>query len=183
MLDKQQVRFLIAGCVNTAIDFLLLNVMTLALGAPVLLANTVSVLFGIVLSYVLNHFFVFRYPEPVRIRTFLTFFAVTGFSSLVLQNVVIWLFEGLFGTTFGRSLLFLGDEAGNAILAINVAKAAAVLVGLIWNFAFYRLVIFRPKVEASVSLEPDAALSAPAPRPPQDGSAGSTDRPENEPVG
>lgn len=143
LFEKQQVRFLAAGSVNTAIDFVLLNIMTLALGAPVLIANSVSVVFGICLSYVMNHFFVFRYPDRVTVKRFLQFFAVTGFSSLVIQNVIIWLFEMLFGTSFGRSLLFLGSDADNNVLAINFAKAVAVLAGLVWNFAFYRLVVFR----------------------------------------
>lgn len=143
LFEKQQVRFLAAGSVNTAIDFVLLNIMTLALGAPVLIANSVSVIFGICLSYVMNHFFVFRYPDRVTVKRFLQFFAVTGFSSLVIQNVIIWLFEMLFGTSFGRSLLFLGSDADNNVLAINFAKAVAVFAGLVWNFAFYRLVVFR----------------------------------------
>ncbi|WP_082481023.1 GtrA family protein [Rathayibacter sp. Leaf299] len=143
LFEKQQVRFLAAGSVNTAIDFVLLNIMTLALGAPVLIANSVSVVFGICLSYVMNHFFVFRYPDRVTVKRFLQFFAVTGFSSLVIQNVIIWLFEMLFGTSFGRSLLFLGSDADNNVLAINFAKAVAVFAGLVWNFAFYRLVVFR----------------------------------------
>lgn len=162
LLEKQQVRFLVAGSVNTGIDFLLLNVMTLALGAPVLVANTISVVFGICISYVLNHFFVFRYPEPVTMRTFLRFFAVTGFSSLVLQNVVIWLFELLFGTSFGRSLLILGNDAANDILAINVAKAAAVFLGLVWNFLFYRFVVFRSTPSAAAASTPDEEPDATA---------------------
>ncbi|WP_082499370.1 MULTISPECIES: GtrA family protein [unclassified Rathayibacter] len=155
LFEKQQVRFLVAGSLNTAIDFVLLNIMTLALGAPVLLANSVSVVFGICLSYVLNHFFVFRYPDRVTVKRFLEFFAITGFSSLVIQNVIIWLFEMLFGTSFGRSLLFLGSDADNNILAINFAKAVAVLVGLVWNFAFYRLVVFSSR-RAAPSKEAEA---------------------------
>ncbi|MHB1173128.1 MAG: GtrA family protein [Lacisediminihabitans sp.] len=149
LLAKKQVRFLIAGCFNTALDFLLLNVLILAFGLPTLVANSVSVLLGIGVSYALNHFFVFRYPYPIRVGTFLQFFAVTGFSSLVLQSLVIYLFELLFKTRFGNSLLFLTDPAGNHVLAINIAKASAVLVGLVWNFTFYRFVVFRTRANDS----------------------------------
>lgn len=145
LLARQQFRFLVAGCFNTALDFLLLNVLTLAFGLPTLAANTISVLIGIGVSYTLQHFFVFRYPYRINLLKFLQFFAVTGFSSLVLQNVVIFLFEMLFDTKFGNSLLFLSDPAGNAILALNVAKASAVLTGLVWNFLFYKFVVFRVK--------------------------------------
>lgn len=143
LLAKQQVRFLIAGCFNTALDFLILNVLTLALGIPVLAANAVSVLFGICISYALNHFFVFQYPDRIRLRKLLEFFLVTGFSSLVIQSVIIYLFEMLFNTSFGNSLLLVPDEDGRHFIALNVAKFCAVLVGLMWNFTMYRFVVFR----------------------------------------
>jgi putative flippase GtrA len=143
LLEKQQVRFLLAGCCNTALDFLILNVLTLALGLPVLLANSISVMFGISISYALNHFFVFRYPYKISWKKFLSFFALTGFSSLILQNVIIFLFEMFFDSRFGNSLLLLPDAEGRHVLALNIAKLCAVMVGLVWNFLAYRFIVFR----------------------------------------
>jgi len=154
LLAKQQVRFLIAGCFNTALDFLILNVLTLALGLPVLAANTVSVLFGISISYALNHFFVFRYPYRISVRKFFEFFLITGVSSLGIQTLIIWLFELLFATSFGNSLLLVPDEEGRHFIAINVAKFTAVLVGLVWNFTMYRFVVFRVPTTKTDAAEP-----------------------------
>jgi putative flippase GtrA len=109
----------------------------------VLVANTISVLIGITVSYFLQHFFVFRYPHRVTVVKYLEFFLLTGFSSLVLQNLIIFGFEAFFDTTFGNSLLLLPTSEGRDVLGLNVAKAVAVLIGLVWNFFFYRLVIFR----------------------------------------
>lgn len=163
LLAKQQVRFLIAGCFNTALDFLILNVLTLALGFPVLVANSVSVLFGISISYALQHFFVFRYPYRISWKKFLEFFVITGFSSLILQNVIIYLFELLFDTKFGNSLLLVPDAEGRHFLAINIAKFCAVLIGLVWNFLMYKFVVFRrPQNEAA---EPESSTSDAAPTP------------------
>ena len=155
LIAKQQVRFLIAGCFNTGLDFLILNVLTLAFGLPTLVANCISVTFGISISYGLNHFFVFRYPEKISWRKFLEFFLLTGFSSLIIQNVIIFGFELLFDTTFGNSLLLVPDEAGRHILAINIAKFTAVLVGLVWNFTVYKFFVFRKpkKIEADAAPE------------------------------
>jgi putative flippase GtrA len=159
LLAKQQVRFLIAGCVNTGLDFLILNVMTLALGLPVLAANTVSVSFGICVSYALQHFFVFRYPYRISWKKFLEFFLVTGFSSLIIQNLIIFGFEALLNTKFGDSLISLPNTEGRHVLVLNLAKLTAVLVGLIWNYTMYRLVVFRkPKVAA----ESVASVAPPA---------------------
>ena len=151
LLEKQQVRFLIAGCCNTALDFLILNVLTLALGLPVLLANSISVMFGISISYALNHFFVFRYPYKISWKKFLSFFALTGFSSLILQNVIIFFFEMFFDTQFGNSLLLLPDAEGRHVLALNIAKLCAVMVGLVWNFLAYRFVVFRKPAGAAAT--------------------------------
>lgn len=143
LLEVQQVRFVIAGSLNTGLDFLFLNAMTLLLGLNIFVSNTISVTIGITLSYMLNHYFVFRYPTKVSLRKFAEFFLVTGFSSLILQNAIIYLFELLFDTRFGNSLLFLPDAESNHVLAINVAKAVAVLIGLVWNFCMYKFVVFR----------------------------------------
>lgn len=164
VLDSQKVRFLLAGCTNTALDFLVLNALILLLHLPTLVANVFSVLLGITISYALNHFFVFRHPGRIKWSTFAKFFAVTGFSSLVLQSVVIWGFEVFFDTRFGNSLLFLPSSGENAFLAINVAKAFAVFVGLIWNFCMYKFVVFRasatPPVPALETVSPAAVAVA-----------------------
>ncbi|PPF54485.1 GtrA family protein [Clavibacter michiganensis] len=143
LLADQRVRFLVAGLLNTGLDFVLLNCLILLAGFPTLAANIVSVTVGITISYFLNHFFVFRYAKPVSAKRFLEFFAVTGFSSLLLQSGVIWLFERGFDTTFGRSLFMFGTSAEQEFLEINVAKATAVLIGLVWNFTMYKLVVFK----------------------------------------
>ena len=154
LLARQQVRFLLAGCFNTGLDFFLLNVMTLAFGVPELVANTISVSFGICVSYALNHFFVFRYPYRIRLVKFLQFFLVTGFSSLILQNLIIFGFEQLFNTTFGNSLLLFADAAGRKFIALNVAKLVAVGIGLVWNFTMYKFVVFRqPAAESEAAAE------------------------------
>jgi putative flippase GtrA len=150
LLGDRRVRFLLAGLLNTGLDFVLLNLLILGAAMPVIGANLVSVTVGITISYFLNHFFVFRQGGPVTVGRFLRFFAVTGFSSLLLQSGVIWLFERGFDTTFGRSLITFGSSAEQEFVEINIAKATAVLIGLVWNFTLYRLVVFRaPEAPAS----------------------------------
>ncbi len=47
LLADRRVRFLIAGLLNTALDFVLLNALILAAHMPVLAANLISVTVGI----------------------------------------------------------------------------------------------------------------------------------------
>lgn len=161
LLKDQRVRFALAGCTNTALDFITLNILVFVLGLATLTANIASVFVGITISYFLNHFFVFRYPGKASWIRFGEFFLVTGFSSLVLQSVIIWGFETLFQTSFGRSLLFIGTEAEKAFVAINIAKLVAVLVGLVWNFIMYRFIVFRRRTgPAPIIEDPNARPAA-----------------------
>ena len=45
-----------------------------AFATPTLAANAISVTLGICVSYLLNHFFVFRYKEPISSEAIRMFF-------------------------------------------------------------------------------------------------------------
>lgn len=156
LLALDKVRFLIVGCFNTTLDFVLLNLLVLSVHLPVLIANTISVTVGISVSYLLNHHFVFRSDEKISFRKFLAFFAVSGFSSLILQSLVIWSVETVTGSQFGRSLFLLGFLNEHPEVQLNVAKAAAVGVGMVWNFVAYKYFIFKGQSKDLVELEEKA---------------------------
>lgn len=157
ILKHEKIRFLITGFFNTGLDFLLLNVMVFLLGAYPLVANTISVTVGITISYILNHKFVFRREESLSLRKYIAFFGVTGFSSLVIQNTIIYGFELAAKAGIGHSIAIVSLIMTSNALRLNIAKAVAVLVGMVWNFTFYKLVIFRQKevelVDGSVAEE------------------------------
>jgi putative flippase GtrA len=72
---------------------------------------------------------VFRQKGRLRLTDMLIFFSVTAFSSLIIQNTIIILFES--------SWLY-----GHNALEINMVKALAVGVGMIWNYMFYKYAVF-----------------------------------------
>lgn len=144
LLKHEKARFLVVGCLNTGLDFLLLNTIVFVFGIYPLVANTISVTLGITISYVLNHKFVFRSDEEISLRKYITFFAVTGFSSIVIQNSIIYGFEAVGRMHFGH-LILMSDIANSNAFRLNVAKATAVLIGMVWNFVFYKFVVFRKK--------------------------------------
>src|SRR5215213_6386487 len=84
-------RFLCVGAGNTLLDFTLLNILTLGVHVPALLANIISASIGISISYFLNHRIVFRRDEEHSLQKFVHFFVVTGLSILLIQTLVIWL--------------------------------------------------------------------------------------------
>lgn len=142
-LNHQKVRFLLAGVFNTGLDFLMLNTLVFAFSLRTLYANSISVTIGITVSYFLNHHFVFRQTSKISFRKYASFFAVTGFSALVLQNIVIIGGEHLFESKFGHSLIVVRSISGHQAWELNIAKAFAVGVGMVWNFTMYKRVIFK----------------------------------------
>ena len=118
------------GIVNTTIDFVLFGVLALA-GLPVLLANLVSTTAGLSFSFVANRTYTFRSTtSPVRLLG--PFVLVTGVGLWVIQPLVI--------TAVGR---LSGHDAG-ALLDVWVPKACGIGVGLVWNYLWYRFVVFAP---------------------------------------
>lgn len=142
--SSKKVRFILAGSFNTALDFALLNTFVFAFGMNSILANTCSVLIGITISYFLNHYFVFRSDKRFSLLSYLAFFTITGFSSIVIQASVIYGFEAIFDSNFGMSIYLIGPWLSeHEVAQLNIAKVAAVGVGMVWNYILYAKVVFR----------------------------------------
>lgn len=136
MTDGRARRFALVGVVNTAIDFVLFTVLVAA-GLGVLAANTVSTSAGMTFSFVVNRAWSFRSERPAR-ETVVPFLAVTLVGLWVLHPLVI-----LGTAAVGR---LVGHE-GVAVLWIG--KAAAIAVGLVWNFTWYDRVVFKQRGASS----------------------------------
>ena len=140
--ERSPSRFFVVGSFNTLIDFTILNLVTVLANAPPLVANSVSVTIGITISYFLNHKIVFRHHEARSIKSYALFFLTTGISALIIQNLIIYLVTSSFNAS-EQSLFYIpGIHADRHIIELNIAKAFAVGVGMIWNFLFYRYIIF-----------------------------------------
>ena len=130
--------FGMVGLLNTAIDFGVLNLLSWASGVAggIILGGVNLPGFGIAVvnSYFWNKFWVFkdRGDRPL-FADFPKFFAVTVGGVLINSGIIIVL------TTYVPPLGGVGRETW-----LNVAKAAATIVTLFWNFAGYKFVVFRP---------------------------------------
>jgi putative flippase GtrA len=123
-------RFAVVGVVNTLIDLVLFTVL-IALGAGVLVANTVSTSAGMSFSFVVNRAWSFQSDRPAR-ETVVPFVAVTLVGLWVLHPLVIFSTAAI-----GHHYGFEGDEV------LWVGKLAAIAVGLVWNFTWYDRVVFK----------------------------------------
>lgn len=136
-------RFAGVGALNTVLDLGLYTILTTR-GVDVFVANLASTSAGLCLSFVLNNRFTFR-QKTVGVRKPLLFLAFTGVGLWILQPVVIVAATPVSG-------LF------SALLSAIVPKCIAICVGLVWNYAAYRFVVFRTP-------SPFSGSRAPAPDP------------------
>jgi putative flippase GtrA len=145
---RQLLLFSLAGCFHTLLDFLVFNLLTRQpLKFSRIKANCVSTTVAMSVSFTANLLFVFR-PEHVSgWERSIKFIAVTGFSSYLLQNVMIyflssiWLIPVRSAKWFSRRLSISGSFS-DEFVERNTVKAIAVLTGFVWNFFWYRYFVF-----------------------------------------
>lgn len=129
------VRFGVVGVLNTLIDFAVLNLLLVLFGVttewPLVLCNAVAFLTASLNSYWLNKKWTFAQKGRATLRQYLVFLALAG-SGLLINSLVLYLL--VTGLTRPSWL--------SPILWINVAKAAATVASLVWNYLACRYVVF-----------------------------------------
>ncbi len=117
-------RFLVSGGLAAIVEgssFLLLHHLKL----PIILANTVSFLCGLIVSFLMNKLWVFANKGDTSLQLIL-YFTLAGVN-LVLSNLIIWL---------------LVNETPAAPL---IAKIFTMIVIAAWNYAFFSKLIFKDR--------------------------------------
>ncbi len=141
--SQKLVRFFVAGCFNTLFDITLLLVFYKVIGLPELVANTMSISMAITVSYFLNHRIVFRYQKNYSFKNYLKFFAITGFSTIVIQDAVIYVSVHKLWVVGKGTTRLIGLEVSLKTLELLGAKIVGVLIGMVWNFLLYKYLVFR----------------------------------------
>lgn len=151
-------RFIIVGVINTATDFILMNLLVSFAALPLYGANLISAFVAMCVSFVLNKNFVFRKGAQTDPREFFTFIGVTLLSIWGVQTLVIFLLT----QQFPQPLFTIADAVHSAGLAQsfsiefivnNVTKIIATFASLIWNYLFYKYIVFAPKTVKKASHE------------------------------
>ncbi len=141
----QFVKFCIIGFLNAAIDFGVLNLLSLYSGitSGFILGgvNVPGFIIAATNSYFWNKFWVFsqqrKEGEKVSYGDLPTFLVVVVSGALVNSGLVV-----LFSTYFHP---FLGMSAERWL---NIAKVIASATSLLWNFVGFRLFVFKNKTDA-----------------------------------
>lgn len=152
---KQVGRFGLIGVINTVIDFGVFNLYVAligltffkVLGFPLSPANLVSVTAAMTFSFIANKTYVFKAKGRSTLKQAIVFLSVTAFSVYIIQNGVLFLFTEVWPRSFEFWYNLLKPIIGGFITlefaTNNGAKAIAVGTGMVWNYLWYKKVVFR----------------------------------------
>jgi putative flippase GtrA len=142
----QVVLFALVGATNTLIDFTIFSTLRV-LDVPVLFANMASTSTTMIFSFIVNRRFVFGAGQAPVQRQVVLFFVGTAFGMYVLHYLalvgmlrIVPEFPELAASMHKH--LGIGESAARTLLRSVSAKVGATLVSLVWNFFFYRRVVF-----------------------------------------
>jgi len=146
IMNRRIVRFVGAGIVNTIVDFGILNILVFVFHTPKWLANTISVTTAIIVSYLLNHYFVFKSTQGHSVEhvgkfvliTLIGIFVVQDGGLYVLLNWIPW-----FGTLAISIVHSLGiTQLSDEFIRLNTAKIILAFASLAWNYTMYKKFVF-----------------------------------------
>lgn len=125
---ESKIRFAIVGGTNTAIDFGILFLLH-GLGFNKYIANIISTSVAFVFSFFANRSFTFKSKKDAR-KQAIPFLVVTLTGLWVLQPIVIW-------------MVLLPLQGLDQNIALFIAKLAATVVSLVWNYVLYSRFVFK----------------------------------------
>ncbi|MBU4141583.1 GtrA family protein [Patescibacteria group bacterium] len=130
-------KFFIVGILNTGLDFGILNLLMWSTntyeGQSIVIFNTISFAIAVTNSYILNKYWTFGDKSKEQApQQFAKFIGVSGVG-WGLNTGIVYSVTTLISPIFGL---------GPALWA-NIAKAMATGVVLAWNFAGYKLFVFK----------------------------------------
>lgn len=140
-------RFVLVGITNTGVDFILLNLLVTFFALPLYGANLISAFVAMCISFLLNKTFVFNEKGKATVKEFFTFIGVTLLSIWGVQTLVIFLITQQFPQPLFTIADAVHDNGLTSSFSVefirnNLAKIVATGASLVWNYLFYKYVVF-----------------------------------------
>jgi len=150
----QVIRFVITGVINTLLDIVVLNLLSLATGVtqgPLLIVlNIVSFSVAVINSYFLNKHWTFkdqdRSNEPKKLTQFLVVSVIgAGINSGILYFITTIVPRPTETLNYVSGILpVIGDFLSNPeVFWLNIAKVFAIGASMVWNFLGYKFFVFK----------------------------------------
>lgn len=128
---SQKIRFTLVGAVNTVIDFVLFLSLSLA-GVPAIGANYISTTTALSFSFFANKKYTFKSRGRNYVKEITLFVVFTVLGLWVLQPAIIFLIT--------KSLENISIASW---MQLTIAKIAATVVTLVWNYLTYSRFVFK----------------------------------------
>jgi putative flippase GtrA len=160
-ISKRVLRFIVAGFVNGAVNYAVLNVLFYGLHTSKILAGIIAAFCAMLSSFLLNFRFVFR-DKTTSKRKIVRFIAVAVTGSLIVQNIVYAL--GIFYLMPSAAIIsdfllqFSNTQISSSFILINLSSLIASTAAMIWNYNGYRTFVFKPA--NSPGRQPEIGASA-----------------------
>ncbi|MGE5453999.1 MAG: glycosyltransferase, partial [Methylocystaceae bacterium] len=149
---QQVFRFGITGLVNTAIDFILFNLLIIGTGfnspGQVAIINAISVTVAACNSYLMNRYWTFAARNPVA-RMHVGRFVIATAIGMIINTTVV--------TGIGYLTTWLPLST---YLLLNISKLGGAVLSASWNFVVYRSWVFVDWLPVSDKCEIQAASTA-----------------------
>ena len=132
--NNQAFWFSVIGGINTALDFIILFVLT-SFGVKIFIANIFSTGITFIISFLMNKKITFKSVSNNKkelIREMVLFILVTLFGLWVIQNIII-----------STAMPFFENLFKNKRISLLLSKLIATIFSLIWNFILYKKVVFK----------------------------------------
>lgn len=150
-------KFGIIGAVNTVVNYAVFNLLVLTVFIDgQLKANVVATVVATTSSYFMNRHWTYRDRPKSTLRREYTLFFLFNIAGMMIELGVLALAKYGMGLT--------------TLLALNVAKALALLLGMVFRFWTYRTVVFR-ETPATAAVQPVPELSTDQPSTPEPATA------------
>ncbi len=120
---KQLLLYGVIGSFAATVDFISYSILTIVVGVGYILANSMSVLFGIITSFSLNRTFNFKVTDKIVVR------------------FGLFLSIGLFGLVISNAILWIGVEKCN--FPGLITKVVSIFIVALIQFVFNKLITFK----------------------------------------
>ena len=143
LTDRQRFfRFAVVGISGTIVDFTIFNLLSVAVGIPVVLSSIGSFLIAVVNNFIWNR--VWTYPESrnLDLSSQLLKFSIVSVMGLLIRTPLFAFIEkpviSLSNSIFGDLL-----PINSQIIGHNIALAFVIIVVLFWNYFINRKWTYR----------------------------------------
>ncbi len=144
--------FVGVGAFNTLFNVMVFDVLVFIIGIGNLVANFISLIISIAISYLLNKFIVFKDDKKVTGKQLGSFMVGTFIIQLIAQHSSVWLlgekYTGM-GVAFYKVLEGIHIHLGRHFVVLNTAKVLGVIFSIAISYLFYDRLIFKTSKQSS----------------------------------